>query len=42
LENGLLVNRLKPSALRFMPPLIIGRDEVDEAINILDRVLAAI
>ena len=42
LENGLLVNRLKPSALRFMPPLIIGRDEVDEAINILDRVLAAV
>ena len=42
LENGLLVNRLKPSALRFMPPLIIGHDEVDEAINILDRVLAAI
>jgi len=42
LENGLLVNRLKPSALRFMPPLIIGHGEVDEAINILDRVLAAI
>ena len=42
LENGLLVNRLKPSALRFMPPLIIGHDEVDEAINILDRVLAAV
>ncbi len=42
LENGLLVNRLKPSALGFMPPLIIGHGEVDEAINILDRVLAAI
>ena len=40
LENGLLVNRVKPSALRFMPPLIIGNGEVDEAINILDKVLA--
>ena len=42
LENGLLVNRVKPSALRFMPPLIIGNGEVDEAIDILDKVLAAV
>jgi len=42
LENGLLVNRVKPNALRFMPPLIIGNSEVDEAINILDKVLAAV
>jgi predicted acetylornithine/succinylornithine family transaminase len=42
LENGLLVNRVKPSALRFMPPLIIGNSEVDEAINILDKVLATV
>ena len=42
LENGLLVNRVKPDALRFMPPLIIGSAEVDEAVNILDKVLAAV
>jgi predicted acetylornithine/succinylornithine family transaminase len=42
LEGGLLVNRLKPNALRFMPPLIIGRGEVDEAIAILDRVLSSV
>ncbi|MEE9365808.1 MAG: aspartate aminotransferase family protein [Dehalococcoidales bacterium] len=42
LENGLLLNRVKPNALRFMPPLIIGNGEVDEAINILDKVLAAV
>jgi acetylornithine/N-succinyldiaminopimelate aminotransferase len=42
LENGLLVNRVKPNALRFMPPLIIGNGEVDEAINILDKVLTAV
>lgn len=42
LENGLLVNRVKPNALRFMPPLIIGNAEVDEAISVLERVLAAV
>jgi acetylornithine/N-succinyldiaminopimelate aminotransferase len=42
LEQGLLVNRLKPNALRFMPPLIIGTREVDEALGILDKVLASV
>ena len=40
LERGLLVNRVKPNALRFMPPLIIGKKEVDEALGILDKALA--
>ena len=40
LENGLLVNRVRPNALRFMPSLIITREEIDEALGILDRVLA--
>jgi predicted acetylornithine/succinylornithine family transaminase len=42
LENGLLVNRVKPNALRFMPPLNIGIDDIDRALVILDRVLADI
>jgi len=42
LDRGLLVNRVKPNALRFMPPLIIGNREVDEALNILDEVLSGI
>ncbi len=42
LDGGLLVNRLKPNALRFMPPLIIGNEEVDEALGILDRALSSI
>jgi len=42
LERGLLVNRLKPNALRFMPPLIISNEEVDEALGTLDRVLSSI
>ncbi len=41
-EKGLLVNRLKPNALRFMPPLIIGNDEVDKALGILEKVLSTI
>ncbi len=39
-ERGLLVNQLKPNALRFIPPLIISNDEVDEALDILDKALA--
>jgi len=42
LDRGLLVNRLKPNALRFMPPLIIGNGEVDEALGILDKALSTI
>jgi len=40
LAEGLLVNKLKPNALRFMPPLIIGNSEVDEALGILDKALS--
>jgi predicted acetylornithine/succinylornithine family transaminase len=40
LDNGLLVNRLKPNAVRFVPPLIISNSEVDEGLEILDKVLA--
>ena len=42
LENGLLVNKVKPNAIRLMPPLIIGNKEVDEAISILDKVFSGI
>jgi 4-aminobutyrate aminotransferase-like enzyme len=42
LERGLLVNRVKPNAIRFMPPLIIGNKEVDKALVILDKALASI
>ncbi|MFC1908513.1 aspartate aminotransferase family protein [Chloroflexota bacterium] len=42
LNRGLLVNRVKPNALRFIPPLIIGNDEVDEAVGILTEALTEI
>jgi 4-aminobutyrate aminotransferase-like enzyme len=39
IDRGLLVNNVKPNALRFMPPLIITEKEVDKAIGILRDVL---
>jgi len=42
LDGGLLVNRLKPNTLRFMPSLNIDKGEVDEALGILDKALSAI
>jgi acetylornithine/N-succinyldiaminopimelate aminotransferase len=40
LKEGLLVNPVKPNALRFMPPLIITEQDIDEALSILEKVLA--
>jgi len=42
LGNGLLVNRLKPNAIRMVPPLVIGNNEADEALSILDKALASV
>jgi acetylornithine/N-succinyldiaminopimelate aminotransferase len=42
LKKGLLVNKVKPNALRFMPPLIIGEKEVNEAVSILEDALEKI
>ena len=40
LERGLLINKVKPNAIRLMPPLIITEKEVDQAIQILEQTLA--
>lgn len=40
LTAGLLVNRVKPNAIRLMPPLNVTPEEVDAGLAILDRVLA--
>ncbi|MEA3442331.1 MAG: aspartate aminotransferase family protein [Chloroflexota bacterium] len=39
LDKGLLLNKLKANAIRFMPPLIITEKEVDEAVGILGEAL---
>ncbi len=40
LERGLLVNPVKPNAVRFIPPLTVTEDEIDQALGILDEALA--
>jgi len=40
LENGLLVNMVKPDAIRLMPPLIVEGKDIIKALDILDKVLA--
>ena len=40
LEGGLLVNDVKPNALRLMPALTITHIEIDEAIEIIDAALS--
>jgi len=40
MERGLLVNPVKPNAIRLMPPLTTAKKEIDAAIGILDKVLA--
>ena len=36
---GLLLSAAGSNVVRFVPPLIVGKPEIDEAIEILDRVL---
>lgn len=38
-ENGLLINGVAEKVLRFLPPLIITKADVDEAVRILDQAL---
>ena len=42
IENGLMVNDVKPNAVRIMPPLNISNKEIDEALGILDKVFAGV
>lgn len=41
LSRGLLVNDVTPSAVRLCPPLVVGERECDEAVEVLDGVLAS-
>jgi acetylornithine/N-succinyldiaminopimelate aminotransferase len=42
MERGLLITNAGPTTIRMVPPLILQRDEVDEAIAVLDASLAAL
>ncbi|MBI2866819.1 MAG: aspartate aminotransferase family protein [Chloroflexi bacterium] len=41
-RQGLLLNPVKPNAVRFLPPLTVTRAEVDEAVARLDLALAKV
>lgn len=40
LENGLRINCTQGTVLRFMPPMIATKSQIDKAIEILDGVLS--
>ena len=41
-EHGLLANPVRPDVLRLMPPLILSAEDVDEAVDVIDRALTSI
>jgi acetylornithine/succinyldiaminopimelate/putrescine aminotransferase len=41
MRNGLLAVPAGPSVIRWLPPLNVSRAEIDEAVLILSRTLAA-
>ena len=41
-ERGLILNAVRPNALRLLPPLTIGRAQVDEAVAILDAAVESL
>ena len=40
LEKGAIINCTAGKVLRFIPPLIITKDQVDEVMGILDEVMS--
>jgi acetylornithine/N-succinyldiaminopimelate aminotransferase len=41
LERRILINRTSETVLRFLPPFILGKDDVDRAIDALESILTA-
>jgi len=39
LQAGLILNAVRPNAVRFMPPLTVTADEIDRAATILEAVI---
>jgi predicted acetylornithine/succinylornithine family transaminase len=42
LEEGLLINAVRPNMIRFMPPLNVTKNEMDEAMKTLEKVVQAV
>lgn len=41
-ERGLLVNNVRPNAVRLMPPLLVSEEEIGRACDILEEAIAAV
>lgn len=41
LQAGLIVNNVRPNAIRLAPPLTVSEAEVDEAVDVIDRALGS-
>jgi acetylornithine/N-succinyldiaminopimelate aminotransferase len=39
LERGIIVNKAKPDVIRFIPPLIVTKKDIDRALDVLGKVL---
>ena len=39
LKRGLLINCTQENVLRIMPPIVVKRKEIDQAVQILDEAL---
>ncbi|MBO4852056.1 MAG: aminotransferase class III-fold pyridoxal phosphate-dependent enzyme, partial [Schwartzia sp.] len=39
LDEGAIINCTAGNVLRFVPPLIVTKSEIDEVVNVLERVL---
>ena len=42
LERGLIVNSIAGRVLRLLPPLIVGKPEIDEAVDIIDYAIGEV
>jgi 4-aminobutyrate aminotransferase-like enzyme len=42
LERGLIVNSIAGRVLRLLPPLIVGKPEIDEAVEIIDYAIGEV
>ena len=40
LKEGLILNSPQPSSIRFMPPLIVTKNDIDTMLDILNKVLS--
>ncbi|MDY6863706.1 MAG: aminotransferase class III-fold pyridoxal phosphate-dependent enzyme, partial [Thermodesulfobacteriota bacterium] len=40
LEEKILINCIKENILRFLPPLIVKKEDIDRVISVLDKIFA--